>query len=40
MIIITSEVFIADEYWEQALELAHCHVKACREEEGCIATAV
>jgi quinol monooxygenase YgiN len=36
MIIITSEVVIAPEYWQEALELAKTHVVASRKEEGCI----
>jgi len=36
MIIITSEVIIKKEHWEEALELAQKHVNASRLEDGCI----
>ena len=36
MIIITSEVIISEERWNDALELAHAHVTASRKEDGCI----
>ena len=36
MIIITSEVIIDENHWEEALELARVHVTASRKEEGCI----
>jgi quinol monooxygenase YgiN len=36
MIIITSEVTIAEVHWEDALELAKMHVESSRMEEGCI----
>ena len=36
MIIITSEVTIAEAHWEDALRLAKMHVESSRKEEGCI----
>ncbi len=36
MIIITSEVIVKPEHWEEALEVADRHVKASRLESGCI----
>jgi quinol monooxygenase YgiN len=36
MIIITSEVTIAQTHWDDALALAKTHVESSRKEEGCI----
>jgi quinol monooxygenase YgiN len=36
MIIITSEVRITPQHWEEALGLAQVHVEASRKEAGCI----
>jgi len=36
MIIITSEVIIQKEHWQEALELARAHVHSSRKEAGCI----
>ena len=36
MIIITSEVMVAPEHWQEALEQTRAHVEASRREPGCI----